>query len=120
MKTIYVFGNPYLEDDNFAHKIAENLKEKAKFIPLKNPDDLLDVGSEELLLMDVVRGIKEPIIIDKIEHLKTRKLYSLHDFDVGYFLNLMKQTGWTKKIKIIGLPQKGNVEEISKKVKKWL
>ena len=120
MKTVYVFGNPYLEDDNLALKVAKKLSNIVDFVPCKSPDDLLSVKEEELILLDVVRDIKEPIIIERIEQIKTRKIISLHDFDVGFFLTLMHNTGWAKKIKIIGLPQQGNPEEISEEVKEWL
>ena len=120
MKTVYVFGNPYLEDDNLALKVAKKLGDIANFISCSSPDDLLKVKEEELVLLDVVRNIHEPIIIERIEQIKTRKITSLHDFDVGFFLTLMHNTGWAKKIKIIGLPQQGNPDEISEKVKEWL
>ena len=42
---------------------------------------------------------------------------SLHDFDLGFFLSLMKELGINKKIKIIGIPENGNIKEIADGVK---
>ena len=45
---------------------------------------------------------------------------SLHDFDVAYFLKLMQEMGINKKIKIIGIPAKGNSKIIAEKVENMI
>jgi hypothetical protein len=116
MKNIYVFGNEYLEFDNFAKEIANEIKGKANFIHCRTPDFLLDVDEEEITILDVVKGIKKTTIIKDISRIKANKLLSLHDFDLGYFLKLMKEMGTELKVSIIGIPQSGDTKKIAKQV----
>ncbi len=116
MQTIHVFGNEYLENDNFAHKVAQHLKKKFKILTCYSPETLLDSREKEIIILDVVKNTKKPIIIGNISKLKTSKIISLHDFDLGFFLNLMDSMGIKRKIKIIGIPAKGNIQETTRKV----
>ena len=56
--------------------------------------------NNEILILDVVKDIKKTIVISDVSQIKTRRLMSLHDFDLGFFLNLMKELGINKKIKM--------------------
>ena len=115
-KIIYIFGNEYLEEDSFAWKVAGELK-GMNFVPCRSPDDLLDVEDDQITILDVVKGTDDVVIITDAALLKTRNMVSLHDFDLGFFLNLMRELGMDKKLKIIGVPTKGDVAAIAKKVK---
>ncbi|MFC1648838.1 hypothetical protein ACFL1B_05250 [Nanoarchaeota archaeon] len=56
--------------------------------------------------MDVVQGIDEVKLFDDIETFEQHKPSSLHDFDLGFFLKLLKEAGQVKgKVTIIGVPQ---------------
>ncbi|MBS3158710.1 hypothetical protein J4206_05475 [Candidatus Woesearchaeota archaeon] len=128
MKTLYVFGNEYLEDDAFAKDVAKEIakattKKTINGLNIKlcsHPEILLDAEEDELLILDVVKDIKKPMLLTNISQLKTRKLVSFHDFDVGFVLQLMKSMGTDKKIKIIGIPQKGDAKEIAHEVERWI
>jgi len=113
MKKLFVFGNEYLADDALAIQVAGKLK-GVQVIHCTSPEELLD--EDPLLILDVVKGAKKLIILDSIEAIKTRKMVSLHDMDLGFFLNLMKEMGMNKKIKIIGIPETGNVDMIAQEV----
>ncbi len=114
-----MFGNEYLEQDSFALAVAKKFENKFQVVHCTSPEQLMNAKGE-IIILDVVKGAKNPVIITDVEQLKTRKLTSLHDFDVGFFLNLLRNAGMAKKIKIIGLPEKGNAEEIAKKVETWI
>lgn len=115
MRTLYVFGNEYLKDDAFAKQVAKSL-DKVNIIPCTSPEDLLDAKEKEILILDVVKNIKKPIIIKNVSQIKERNIISLHDFDLAFFLKLMNKLGLNKKIKIIGVPSKGNIGKIAKEV----
>lgn len=128
MRTIYVFGNEYLEDDAFATDVAKEIvKSGGKKLKVKldvklcaHPEILLDAKEDELLILDVVNNLKKPILITDISQLKSRKLISFHDFDVGFVLQLMESLGTDKKVKIIGIPQQGDAKKIADEVKSWI
>lgn len=117
MKKLYVFGNEYLEDDKLSREVSGYLGD-CEIIHCRSPDELLEAEEDEILILDVVKNIEEPIIIDNINQLKINKMMSLHDFDVAYFLKLMQEMGINKKIKIIGIPTKGNSKTIAEKVER--
>ncbi len=120
LKHLYVFGNEYLESDSFAKEMAEELKEKARITSCTTPDLLLDAEEEEIIILDVIKNVKETTVITDAAQLKINKLVSMHDFDLAYFLELMKQLGMAKKIKIIGIPESGDKKKIVKEIIKYL
>jgi len=120
LKHLYVFGNEYLESDSFAKEMAEELKEKARITCCTTPDLLLDAEEEEIIILDVIKNVKETTVITDAAQLKINKLVSMHDFDLAYFLELMKQMGMAKKIKIIGIPESGDKKKIVKEIIKYL
>ncbi len=119
MRKIYCFGNEFVDGDSLAKKLADRLSvEGFEFIKCDSPDILMD--NKDILIMDVVRGINRPIMIEDINQLKDKKIVSLHDFDLSFFLQLLQQIGQLGKIKIIGIPPEGDEEEIIKEVKNIL
>ena len=119
MKTLYVFGNAYLQDDRFAQEVA-SLVDGCHICHCSSPDELLDASGDEILILDVVKGISSPVLIDNVSQIKTRNLVSLHDFDVGFFLNMWEAIGEQKSIKIIGVPMSGDAQSIASQIKGWL
>jgi Ni,Fe-hydrogenase maturation factor len=130
MKYLLCFGNPYLDEDNLAIRLADSfLKEKlagnARFKAVEivkciSPDEILNYAGKDFFILDVVKGIKEVMLIDDIDKLNVGSMVSLHDFDLGFFLKLMKETGRVERVKIIGIPQRGKVEEIRGRVSSFL
>jgi len=113
-KTLYVFGNEHLEGDKLAREVASSLR-GFTVVHCRSPDELL--GAEgDILILDVVKGIRKPMVIGDVSQLKTRKMMSLHDFDVGYFLTLMDGMGMGKKVKIVGIPQQGEKGKLAREV----
>jgi len=121
---LYVFGNEYLEQDSMARKVAKHLQKLIKNIEVvhcRSPDDLL--SEDDIIILDVVKDIKEPVLVEDIGKLKTGKIISMHDFDLGFFLKLIDKIGIKKNIKIVGVPSEGNPEIIARNITrkmKWL
>jgi len=116
MSKLYVFGNQYLKEDSFAIDVAKELKREIEVVFCDSPEALFD-SEEEIVILDVVKGIEEPIIINDLSLLKTRKMLSLHDFDLAFFLNLLKEMDHNKKFKIIGIPENGKIKILKDWVK---
>jgi Ni,Fe-hydrogenase maturation factor len=113
-KTIHIFGNPLLDFDNLPLKLAPKLE---KLFPdinfvITDPSENLNPIDGELIIIDTVENIKNVILIDDIEKLKTGKIYSLHDFDLAFNLKLLQKIGKLKSVKIFGVPMKGDEEKI--------
>ena len=123
MKTLLlVFGNEYLKEDSLAVEISRELEiDDVDVKRCTSPDQLYDYQDYEIVfVLDVVKGIDEVKMITDIDQIKSHKLYSLHDFDLGFFLKLMKELGVLKEIKIIGIPQSGDKEKIKREIIKLL
>jgi Ni,Fe-hydrogenase maturation factor len=114
MGVIFVFGNEDVEGDSLALKVAKKLK-KFKFYHSSRPESLLQIAEKDITILDVARGIDKVQLV-KVENIKNQPKASLHDFDLGYFLRLIKELDKSKKFKIIAVPMEGNVDEIAKEV----
>lgn len=121
-KTIHIFGNPLLDFDNLPIKLAPKLRKifpEIDFI-IADPNENLEPINKELIIIDTVEGIKKVAVIDDIEKLETSKIYSLHDFDLAFNLKLLQKIGKLKKVKIFGVPMKGDEEKILEQLIKIL
>jgi len=120
LKKVYIFGNEYVNQDNFAHKVAGFFKKPFKHVHCESPDFLFDTKEKDITIIDVVQNIEEPLIIVDADQVMSNNIVSLHDFDLGFTLKLLKKLGKEKNIKIIGIPSEGDPEKIAKKVEKWI
>ena len=117
MKTIYVFGNEVLDYDNLAKNIVKEIKiENINFKPINSLNEIFNIKERNLNILDVVKGIKKTTLITNLDKIKKPNMYSLHDFDITFYLKLMKELKRINNINIIGIPQSGNKEEIKKDV----
>ncbi|MBW2972587.1 hypothetical protein KY359_06125 [Candidatus Woesearchaeota archaeon] len=120
MLYLLAFGNPYLNEDNLALHVADSIIEDrikgVEVIKCLSPEEVLNYTDRDFVILDVVKDLEAVTIIDDIDRLKAGGMVSLHDFDLGFFLKLMKETGKLEKVRIIGIPQKGKVQDIKKKV----
>ena len=117
-KRMFVFGNDYLRFDSFAREVAHELQNIIEIVFSNTPEDLIEVESNEILILDVVKNIDKPIVITDIAQLKTNNLTSLHDLDVAYVLTLMKELGINKKVLIVGVPESGDLKIVSGQVRR--
>lgn len=122
---IYVFGNPLLREDSIALKISKKLSKKFPEIEFKEFDVVEDLEeSEKLYVMDVVKGLEEVKVIEDFDSIETKKIFSLHDYDLSYEIKLLKKIGKIKKIFLIAIPFRKSEKEVEAQVhlilKKWL
>ncbi len=110
---ILVFGNPLVKEDALALQIMPQLQELFPEIEFKefDPTESLENEGEHLKILDVAKGIDKITVLDDLNHLQLDKVYSMHDFDLGYSLKLLKKMGFIKTVKILCLPMNFPEEE---------
>ncbi len=123
MKYVLVFGNPDIPEDSFAIEIADKLKAEMdpgmfEFIRCDSAEKLMDFKDKEFVILDVVTGIDDVLLIEDVGQLQERKLNTLHDFDLGFYLRLLNEIGELGSVRIIGIPASGS--KIAMKVQKLL
>jgi Ni,Fe-hydrogenase maturation factor len=119
MKKIYVLGNPLVKTDSLPIKLIPLLKKefpKIDFVEFEPTEDFPE--EKELVILDTVINAKDVCVITDVDRIISEKAVSLHDFDLGYNLKLMKKFRIIEKIKIIGLPpdikEKDAIESLRK------
>ncbi|MFA6089394.1 MAG: hypothetical protein WC755_06025 [Candidatus Woesearchaeota archaeon] len=119
-KTVLVFGNLDVKEDSLAKIVAVKLKDELgemDFIMCDKPDDVLSHLSDDFFILDVVKGLKDVILITNIDDFCQTKTVTVHDFDLSTFLKILKGTGQIKDVKIIGVPQKMDFDDAKSKIK---
>lgn len=102
---IYVSGNPLVREDSLPIKLMPKLAETFPELEFRELEPTENLPEQETLhIIDTVIGIDKVRIIDDIDKIVTGKVYSLHDFDLGFNLKLMKKTGKLESVAIIGVP----------------
>ena len=121
MITIYVFGNPLVKEDSLPLKLIENLRKEFPSIEFKEFDTVEDLElDKELNIIDTVKGIKKVELIEDIDKIITDKIYSMHDFDLGYNLKLFKKMKMIDKVRIFGIPSNMDEKVVFEQLKKLI
>jgi len=116
-KTVYVFGNPLVKEDSMPLKLIGKLRKKFPSLEFKEFDTVEDLDLEkELNIIDTVKGIKKVELIEDIDKIITKKIYSMHDFDLGYNLKLLKKMKMIEKVRIFGIPSDMKEKEAMKEL----
>ena len=116
-KTIYVFGNPLVKEDSMPLKLIDRLRKEFPSLLFKEFDTVEDLDLEkELNIIDTVKGIKKVELIEDIDKIITKKIYSMHDFDLGYNLKLLKKMRMIDKVRIFGIPSNMKEKEAMKEL----
>lgn len=100
---VLVFGNPLVERDSIALKVAEKLKGKYEFRFLDSVEDVENEGRNPVIL-DSAQGLAETSLLLGLEGLETRRMCSMHDFDIALALKLLKKIGKIDSVKIVAIP----------------
>ena len=125
MKTVVLcFGNEFVEMDRLPIILYRELRGKipnVDFVLCDSLNEILDyLDYERVFILDTVKGIKDVSIIDDLELLKERKIYTLHDFDLSLYLKLVDKIKKIKNLKIIGIPVGYDKKEAKQKIKNLL
>ncbi|MFH1229124.1 MAG: hypothetical protein V1678_01730 [Candidatus Aenigmatarchaeota archaeon] len=105
MKTFYVFGNPMVREDSIPLRIIDKLRKEFPSFEFVEFDTIEDIEPQkELNIIDTVKGIRKVELIEDLDKIVNDKIYSMHDFDLGYSLKLWKKMKMVEKVKIFGIP----------------
>lgn len=117
---ILVFGNPIVRIDNTPLVLIGRLRKEFPKIEFKefDPNENLEKEGSELDIIDTVEGISKVTLITEkdIGAITTQRIYSMHDFDLGYSLKLLKKMGYLKSFRIFGVPMKMSRKEAFKQL----
>jgi Ni,Fe-hydrogenase maturation factor len=105
---VLVFGNPLLKQDSMPLKLLASLRKRFPEIEFKefDPNDDLESEGKTLNIIDTVEGIDKVTLITDIDSIHLQKIYSMHDFDLGYSLKLLKKLKYLDSVRIYGIPMK--------------
>lgn len=105
---ILVFGNPIVERDSLPLKMIPDLRKKFPEITFKefDPNENLEKEGRDLNIIDTVEGIDRVVLITDIDSIATSRVYSMHDFDLGHSLKILKKLDYIDSVRIFGVPVK--------------
>lgn len=110
-KKIYCFGNPDIKEDRAPLDLADSLNDDKdveeagfEFVKCTSPDFLINLDKREIIVMDAVKGLKDVQMITEMDVLAEKKTTTMHDFDLGMVIKLMKKADPKRRFRIIGLP----------------
>ena len=116
-KVIFVAGNPLVEKDSLALRIAEQLKGKIKGIEFVAIDSLDEIKERKnSCIMDVALGIKKAELIENLDKLQIAQPFSAHDFDLAMQLKVLQKLGKLPKVKIIAVPADYSLRKATEEV----
>lgn len=107
-----VFGSEHPGDD-LAWRVAEEVElEGILFKRCSRPEDILGYQENDVVyVMDVVEGLGRVRFVD-VGELRENRSVTAHDFDLGFYLKLMAETGDLGKVRVVGIPKDGRLDEV--------
>ena len=116
---IYICGNPLVEEDDVPLKILPQLRQDFPNIEFLEYDSIEELEGDAVII-DTVEGIDAVRVIDDIGKIQQHKLCSMHDFDLGSGLKLLKKIGKIDNVKIIGIPKRMIADQAIEGVKRFI
>lgn len=104
---ILCLGNEFIEEDSLAKRIGAELASEFEIIFINDSFQLMEFikNNDDFFILDVVSGLDKVRLLN-IEDLDNIKIMNAHDFDAGFVLKLFSNQ---KNIKIIGIPETGDI-----------
>ncbi|MCD6557903.1 MAG: hypothetical protein J7K31_02610 [Candidatus Aenigmarchaeota archaeon] len=110
-RKVFVFGS---HNDPQAWNIADKIKKDFPAVDFVKTEDPFVIREEkDVVLMDVVNGLDKPQLLSEND-IKSRRLSTLHDMDLGFVISLLKTMKEIRNIKIIGIPFDAKADEVKK------
>ncbi len=105
---ILIVGNPLVRDDSVPIRIMPELKKAFPKIEIREIDGVENIEEEgrDLTIIDSADGIDKVEIITDLEAIVMQKIYTMHDFDLGITLRLLKRMGKLDSALIFAVPRK--------------
>lgn len=108
-RTVYVFGNEDVTEDNHPFLLCEKLSSdfpELDFVKIAPNADLPFADQEKVIIFDTIQGISTIRIFHEqdLKHLVLSPRTSVHDFDLGFQLKFLMKIGKLTHITLIGLP----------------
>lgn len=128
---VLVFGNILFKGDNISIKLIPKLREKfteINFVEFDPIENLQDYG-KRLKIIDSVKGIDKVKLLNlksdrDFEKIELTKSCSMHDFDLGYNLKLLKKMNLIDGVEIICVPmnikEKEAFNQVQLILRKWV
>lgn len=108
---IFVFGNPLVDQDKLPLKLMSKLAgmfPEIRFVDLDPNENLEDIGKNPVIL-DTVLDIEDVRLLEDIDKIMDSPRFSMHDFDLGTNLKLLRKMELLDSVKIICVPP--NIQE---------
>ena len=102
--TIYIVGNEAVEEDSLPVRLLPKLAKSFPGIDFVQFDPTESISDKNLILIDTIANVEEVVVVSDIDSIEQNRSYSLHDFDLGLSLKIMKKLGKTGDVTIIGVP----------------
>jgi len=113
-----------VDQDSLPLKIIKPLAERfpdVEFVELDPSENIEDIGRDPVIL-DTALGIKNVVVLDDIDKIQESPKFSLHDFDLGTNLKLLRKLGRLDSVRIIcvpaGLTEENVVKQVSEEIRK--
>jgi hypothetical protein len=107
---ILVFGNQLVGIDSLPLRLMPQLKEIFPDIEFMefDPNENLENEGRDLNIIDTVEGIRNVRLITEkdIDLINGQRVFTMHDYDLGYNLKLLKKLNYIDRVRIFGLPMK--------------
>jgi hypothetical protein len=107
-RRILVFGNLLVKEESLPLELLPDLRKEfpsVEFVEFDAAEDLeKEVRDGGLVIIDSVKGLKKVALITDIDSIAENKIYTMHDFDLGMNLKLLKKMGMLESVKIFGVP----------------
>lgn len=112
-RTVFIVGNPLVRADSMPLRIMPRLQKmlpQIEFV-LFEPTRMDIPLKKDIVFVDTVEGIRKVRVLDDIGKIEAFHACSLHDFDLGAQLLLLRKFDLLGKVRIVGVPAKGKVEK---------